>query len=142
MVNDKTVDCQGKITGDRLDFSINGYRSHATISHQNNQISLYRQNGVFNFTHVQPDYGDHENQSELGGLTAPMNGTMISVLVKAGDLVEKYQPLVIMEAMKMEHTIKAPTAGIIEAIYFNEGEMVSGGVELLAFSPTVKDYHA
>ena len=58
---------------------------------------------------------------------------MVSVLVNAGDKVEKDQPLVIMEAMKMEHTIRAPDKGIIEAVFFAEGEMVDGGAELLSF---------
>lgn len=63
-----------------------------------------------------------------------MNGTMVSVLVKSGEQVSKGQPLVIMEAMKMEHTIKAPSNGTIDEIYFNEGDMVDGGAELLAFT--------
>jgi 3-methylcrotonyl-CoA carboxylase alpha subunit len=133
-VDGKTLDCQGKIIGEKLEFTINGYRSSAVISHFNNQISLYRQQGVFNFTHVLPDCGTNDDSDVFGGLTAPMNGTMISVLVHAGDTVEKDQPLVIMEAMKMEHTIRAPADGIVEAIYFNEGDMVDGGAELLAFT--------
>ena len=132
------LDCQGKIIGDTLDVSINGYRSHATVSHQGDQISLYRANGVFNFTHRQPDCGDHNVQDDHGGLTAPMNGTMVSVLVTAGESVEKDQPLVIMEAMKMEHTIRAPSAGVVDTIFFKEGEMVEGGAELLAFSSAEK----
>ena len=65
-----------------------------------------------------------------------MNGTMVSVLVKAGDIVTKGQPLLIMEAMKMEHTIKAPNDGTINEIFFEAGDMVDGGAELLAFSPS------
>ena len=63
-----------------------------------------------------------------------MNGTMVSVLVKSGEQVNKGQPLVIMEAMKMEHTIKAPSNGTIDEIFFHEGDMVDGGAELLAFT--------
>ncbi len=63
-----------------------------------------------------------------------MNGTMVSVLVKTGEHVSKDQPLLIMEAMKMEHTIKAPNDGTINEIFFEAGDMVDGGAELLAFS--------
>lgn len=133
-VDGKKLDCQGNINGDLLDVSINGYRSQATIVKNGNSISLYRQNGVFNFTHVLPDCGDGADSDTGNGLAAPMNGTMVSVLVVAGDKVEKDQPLMIMEAMKMEHTIRAPADGIVESIYFNEGEMVDGGAELLAFT--------
>ena len=132
-VDGSTVDCQGRIEGEQLLSNINGYRSQATIVHNQNQISLFRQNGVFNFTQILADCGNSDDQDSHGGLTAPMNGTMVSVLVKAGDKVEKDQPLMIMEAMKMEHTIRAPADGLVEAIYFKEGEMVDGGVELLSF---------
>ena len=63
-----------------------------------------------------------------------MNGTMVSILVNSGDAVSKGQSLVIMEAMKMEHTIKAPNDGIVNEIFFQAGDMVDGGAELLAFS--------
>ncbi|MAG77311.1 MAG: hypothetical protein CL811_11195, partial [Colwelliaceae bacterium] len=46
---------------------------------------------------------------------------------------EKDQPLVIMEAMKMEHTIKAPSAGVVTALFYQPGDMVDGGAELLSF---------
>ncbi len=130
----RTVDCQGSLEGDQLRTNIDGYRSSATIVRNGTQISLYRQNGVFNFNRVMPDLGDSSDDAAQGGLTAPMNGTMVAVLVKSGDKVVKDQPLVIMEAMKMEHTIKAPTDGVINSLYYQEGEMVDGGAELLDFA--------
>ena len=133
-VDGKTLDCQGRIENDTLHASIDGYRSHATIAKNANQISLYRQNGVFNFTHILPDCGDNSADDSHGGLVAPMNGTMVSVLIKAGDTVTADQPLMIMEAMKMEHTIRAPSNGIVDAIYYNDGDMVDGGAELVAFT--------
>ncbi len=136
-IDGQTLDCQGRIEDEVLKVSINGYRSQATIAHFDNKISLYcnrnGQNGVFNFTHVLPDCGDNSADDNHAGLVAPMNGTMVSVLVNAGDTVKKDQPLVIMEAMKMEHTIRAPEDGTIEAIFFTEDEMVDGGAALLSF---------
>ncbi|MDT0604582.1 MULTISPECIES: acetyl/propionyl/methylcrotonyl-CoA carboxylase subunit alpha [Thalassotalea] len=133
-VSNKTLDCQGRISADTLYVSIDGYRSHATIARNGNEISLYRQNGVFNFTYIEPECGNEDISNDLGGLLAPMNGTMVSVLVKEGDTVKKDQPLMIMEAMKMEHTIKAPEDGMIDALYYATGDMVDGGCELLAFN--------
>ena len=132
--NGEQYDCQGSMEGDTITVNINGHRSLATISFNENNISLYRENGVFNFTHILPDCGQLDNNDSHGGLTAPMNGTMVSVLVQTGDIVSKDQPLVIMEAMKMEHTIKAPSNGTVNEIFFQAGEMVDGGAELLAFS--------
>ncbi len=129
----RTLDCQGRIEGNTLFVSIDGHRSQATITRDGDNISLYRQNGVFNFTYVQPDCGIDDDNEAHGGLSAPMNGTMVSVLVKAGEKVVKDQALMIMEAMKMEHTIKAPSDGVVETLFYNEGDMVDGGSELLSF---------
>ena len=64
-----------------------------------------------------------------------MPGKVIAVLVEAGARVEKGAPLVIMEAMKMEHTINAPAAGTVKEILFAPGEQVAEGAELIAFEP-------
>ena len=69
-----------------------------------------------------------------GHLTAPMPGSVVSVLVSVGDVVAKGQPLIIMEAMKMEHTIVAPLDGVVEAIYFAAKEQVNEGSELVALA--------
>ncbi|GHE79320.1 acetyl/propionyl/methylcrotonyl-CoA carboxylase subunit alpha [Thalassotalea profundi] len=133
-VEQRTYDCQGRINGNTLLFSNNGHRRSATIAQDNLKISLYHQGGVFNFIHVQPDCGDNSNQEAQNGLVAPMNGTVVSVLINAGDTVTTGQPLMIMEAMKMEHTIKAPTNGTVEVLFYAKGEMVDGGSELLSFT--------
>ncbi len=67
-----------------------------------------------------------------GHLAAPMPGSVVSVLVNIGDAVKKGQPLIIMEAMKMEHTIVAPLDGVVEAIYFAAKDQVKEGAELVA----------
>ncbi|WP_339629125.1 biotin/lipoyl-containing protein, partial [uncultured Pseudomonas sp.] len=66
-----------------------------------------------------------------GGLTAPMNGSIVRVLVEAGQAVEGGTALVVLEAMKMEHSIRAPHAGTVKALYCSEGEMVSEGTVLV-----------
>jgi 3-methylcrotonyl-CoA carboxylase alpha subunit len=79
----------------------------------------------------------HEVDAEVhgGGLAAPMPGKVIAVLVEAGAKVEKGAPLVIMEAMKMEHTINAPAAGTVKEILYGAGEQVAEGADLIAFEP-------
>jgi len=66
-----------------------------------------------------------------GRLTAPMPGKMVAFLAKAGDKVEKGQPLAVMEAMKMEHTINAPRDGVVAELLFAVGDQVGDGAELL-----------
>jgi 3-methylcrotonyl-CoA carboxylase alpha subunit len=62
---------------------------------------------------------------------APMPGLVLKVLVQPGSEVEKGAPLVLLEAMKMEHAILAPRDGIIAAVNCREGEMVQPGVDLV-----------
>jgi 3-methylcrotonyl-CoA carboxylase alpha subunit len=64
-------------------------------------------------------------------LQAPMPGTIIKVLVQQGDAVDAHAPLVVMEAMKMEHTVVAPYAGVVSAVPFAAGQLVSGGATLI-----------
>jgi len=66
-----------------------------------------------------------------GGLTAPMNGSIVRVLVAAGQQVEAGAALVVLEAMKMEHSIRAPQAGTIKTIYCAEGELIGEGTVLV-----------
>jgi 3-methylcrotonyl-CoA carboxylase alpha subunit len=72
-----------------------------------------------------------EPDSAIGSLAAPMPGKVLQVLVAAGAKVAKGAPLVILEAMKMEHTIAAPHDGRVVEIHFKAGEQVNEGVELL-----------
>jgi len=66
-----------------------------------------------------------------GRLTAPMPGKVIAVLVEPGATVEKGTPLLVMEAMKMEHTIVAPASGTVSEILFGVGDQVTDGAQLL-----------
>lgn len=65
-----------------------------------------------------------------GSLNAPMPGKIFKVVTKVGDAVTKGQTLLIMEAMKMEHAIKADKDGVLSKIFFKEGELVQGGMLL------------
>jgi biotin carboxyl carrier protein len=70
-----------------------------------------------------------------GSLEAPMPGVVTRVLVQPGDAVTKGQPLVALEAMKMEHLIRAPRDGKVKHIGAKAGEMVQGGAVLAELEP-------
>jgi 3-methylcrotonyl-CoA carboxylase alpha subunit len=80
---------------------------------------------------LDPYLPSEEGADRHGGLVAPMPGRIIAVLAKAGDSVARGAPLIVMEAMKMEHTITAPSAGVIDKVLCAVGEQVKEGVELL-----------
>ena len=68
-----------------------------------------------------------------GGLTAPMPGKVIALLAAVGQRVDKGAPLLILEAMKMEHTITAPKNGRVKAFHYAAGDQVADAAELVDF---------
>jgi 3-methylcrotonyl-CoA carboxylase alpha subunit len=74
-----------------------------------------------------------EGEGGHGGLRAPMPGKVIALLAEPGARVDKGAPLLVMEAMKMEHTLTAPAAGRVKAFRCAPGEQVADGVELVEF---------
>jgi 3-methylcrotonyl-CoA carboxylase alpha subunit len=76
--------------------------------------------------------GEHDGND--AGLVAPMPGKVIAVHVAAGSKVSKGAPLLVMEAMKMEHTIVAPEDGTVEAVLYGAGEQVAEGAPLVTFA--------
>ena len=119
------------LVGDQLKTVINGHRITVHATQQGKEIVVFHEGESFRCEAHEETFG-LEDVSATGSLTAPMNGSVVAIMVKPGDAVTAGQTLVIMEAMKMEHAIKAPKAGVVDEIYFNEGELVSEGVELLS----------
>ena len=74
---------------------------------------------------------DHRHTGEQSSLTAPMPGTVIRVVVAEGDRVEARQPLVVLEAMKMETPVVAPYEAVVRTIHVAEGDRVAGGTVLV-----------
>ena len=72
-----------------------------------------------------------KQEGSAGRLIAPMPGLVVAVLVAEGDKVVRDQPLIVLEAMKMEHTIKASGAGRVAKLHFAVGQQVTDGAELL-----------
>ncbi|MBB3167006.1 acetyl-CoA carboxylase biotin carboxylase subunit [Simiduia aestuariiviva] len=128
-----TTTLQGTLIGNQLIADMDGHRQKLQVNEDQNHISLYCYNHLLEFTRVLPDTGDADEQQHAGGLTAPMNGTLVAQLVKAGTAVDAGTPLLVMEAMKMEHTIKAPSAGTVKQFFFADGELVDGGALLVDF---------
>ncbi len=76
---------------------------------------------------------DHEVGGGAG-ILAPMHGIVVALQVEAGQPVSKGQPLLVLEAMKMEHVLKADRDGVIEALQCRQGEQVSQGAVLVRFA--------
>lgn len=85
--------------------------------------------------HHQPHHDQHISAAQ--GATAPMHGIVVALLVEAGQRVSKGQPLLVLEAMKMEHVLKADRDGVIETLQCKQGEQVSQGAILVRFADAV-----
>ncbi|CAA9413606.1 MAG: Methylcrotonyl-CoA carboxylase biotin-containing subunit [uncultured Ramlibacter sp.] len=116
---------------DGLEISFNGQRMLAQVYAHGETDHVFTPAGATQIVAVDLLAHAGEGEAETGRLTAPMPGKVVSFAVKAGDSVRKGQPLAVMEAMKMEHTIAAPADGTIAELLYAPGDQVAEGAELL-----------
>jgi len=117
--------------GTRLDLSFHGQRQTLRTWQFGESVHVFCRLGATVITELDALAHAGEAAAEGGRLTAPMPGKVVSFAVKAGDAVTKGQPLAVMEAMKMEHTIAAPADGTVAELLYAPGDQVAEGAELL-----------
>ena len=113
---------------------LDGVRFAAAVVRDGDAISVITDWGRHDLVLYDPLLAGMEEEVKEGSLKAPMPGTVTQVLVKAGNRVNEGDALMILEAMKMEHTITATKSGVIEALNYVAGEQVREGAELLAIA--------
>ncbi|KAJ1662049.1 hypothetical protein IW140_006215 [Coemansia sp. RSA 1813] len=96
-------------------------------------ITVFDQGKMAVFQVPRPEYMDEEEGDSSGSVTAPMSCKIVQVLVGPGEEVAQDTPLVVLEAMKMEHVIKAPKNGKIVEVHYRVGDLVDEGKSLVAF---------
>lgn len=106
-------------------------RLHSTVHWQGEVAHVFTPRGAARIGLLDPLAHAGEAAQEGGRLTAPMPGKVVSFAIKAGDKVKTGQPLAVMEAMKMEHTISAPKDGTVAELLYAPGDQVTEGAELL-----------
>jgi len=129
-----SVEANAELSNNHLTAVINGHKQSVTILKNVEGYNLFIQGKVIAFNIAKPDFGDTLETASNTHFNAPMNGTVVEVLVKQDDKVSKDDVLIIMEAMKMQHTINAPSDGIINDVFYRQGDLVDGGSALLSFS--------
>ncbi|NWD08890.1 acetyl/propionyl/methylcrotonyl-CoA carboxylase subunit alpha [Pseudomonas gingeri] len=120
-----------ELHGESLSIEQQGMRRRHRVIRQGDSLYLQWQGELLAISSHDPIAAVEASHGHQGGLTAPMNGSIVRVLVEAGQSVEAGTQLVVLEAMKMEHSIRAPQAGVVKALYCQEGEMVSEGSALV-----------
>jgi len=125
------IDTRGQM---RVEFD--GVRMDAAAISAARMLHIFLHGRTWLLARVDPLHFSSAGTAQWGVLSSPMPGRVVALLVEAGAQVEGGAPLLVLEAMKMEHTICAPSAGLLKAHRFAVGDQVSDGVELVEFEPT------
>ncbi|NNP74705.1 3-methylcrotonyl-CoA carboxylase [Acinetobacter sp. Ac_3412] len=114
---------------------LNGTQQKLSFNQSQHGITLFHTGQSHKFGYIRQDYHQDDSQADQGHLKAPMPGVVTQVLVGANHSVKKDDILMTLEAMKMEYTIRAPQDGVIVDAYFQVGDQVKVGDELVEFQP-------
>jgi len=120
-----------------IDLTLHGMKSHIMAVMEGHEIYLRTRNGRFDLHWVDPFGGDDEEQVGEDKIVAPLPGTVVALLAEVGATLEKGAPILTLEVMKMEQTLRAPFAGVLKVIKCKVGDIVGEGVELAEIEPAV-----
>ncbi len=120
--------------GSQLDLRFAGRSLHADVVRTGLDFHVFAQGRHAVLTLMDAIAQSNETEAGSGRLSAPMPGKLIAVLAPAGSEVEAGAPLLVIEAMKMEHTIVAPAAGRVAEVLYRVGDPVAEGAELIRFA--------
>jgi len=123
-------------TGDHgFDLTLDGMKSQVVAIIEGHELYVRTRNGRFDLHWVDPFGGDDEEQVGEDKIVAPLPGTVVALLAEVGARLEKGAPILTLEVMKMEQTLRAPFAGVLKAIKCKVGDIVQEGVELAEIEP-------
>jgi 3-methylcrotonyl-CoA carboxylase alpha subunit len=125
-----SVNAEGEI-----DLTLDGAISRVVPVIEGHELYLRTRNGRFELHWVDPFGGDDEEQIGEDKIVAPLPGTVVALLAEEGATLEKGAPILTLEVMKMEQTLRAPFAGVLKKIKCKVGDIVQEGVELAEVEP-------
>ncbi|MGZ5871381.1 MAG: acetyl/propionyl/methylcrotonyl-CoA carboxylase subunit alpha [Bradyrhizobium sp.] len=118
-----------------MDLTLHGIKSHVVAVMEGHELYLRTRNGRFDLHWVDPFGGDDEEQVGEDKIVAPLPGTVVALLAEEGARLEKGAPILTLEVMKMEQTLRAPFAGVLKVLKCKVGDIVGEGVELAEIEP-------
>lgn len=133
--NNKCIEIDGTLNDHNLTAVLNNQEIIANIFADKNTLHILMQGNRYQLLYVTNDSAEHihEHGAQIKAqLASPMPGKIVALLVDAGAEVKAGTGIAIVEAMKMEHIIYAPTDGVIKEWFYKIGDLVDEGVELLA----------
>jgi 3-methylcrotonyl-CoA carboxylase alpha subunit len=130
---DQSFHCSGYLQNGYLHATIDGHKTRTPLAGNKQAMTLLTSEQTIECGLVQADLGLNEQQLSDADYQAPINGTIVTLLVSTDEQVKANQPLIVIEAMKMEHSIKAHADGKVSAFFCEPGELVDSGALLLEF---------
>ncbi len=133
---DRTIHAEGERWADAaLSIVLDGVRKQIIVLDHGAETAVFLDGEGWRLTEIDPLAARAGEDPTAGRLTAPMPGRVTQLMVEPGASVRRGQPLIVIEAMKMEHTVIAPADGVVEAVRFAPGDLVEEGAELIALAP-------
>ena len=120
---------------DRIEADLDGVRGEAAVVRRGDAVTVIVDGRTYQLSIIDPLATVGPDAAAGGRLTAPMPGKVVAVHVAAGQAVKHGAALLVLEAMKMEHTITAPADGTVEGLPYAVGDQVEEGAELVKFKP-------
>ena len=118
-----------------LGLTLDGTKSHVVAMLEGHELYARTRNGRFDLHWVDPFGGETEEHVGEDRIVAPLPGTVVALLAEVGAKLEKGAPILTLEVMKMEQTLRAPFAGILKSLKCKVGDIVGEGVELADIEP-------
>jgi 3-methylcrotonyl-CoA carboxylase alpha subunit len=115
---------------------LDGVRKQVIVMSHGAETAVFLDPESWQLSEIDPLAARGGEDPTAGRLSAPMPGRVAQVMVEPGMRVRRGQPLIVIEAMKMEHTVAAFADGVIEAVRYSPGDLVEEGAELIALAPS------
>ncbi len=129
-VGTDTYSMQGTLSGEQMRVSLNGsLHNEVSVVFREEKVAVFVGGEQYSLILPRKNYGGAA--AAKGSLLSPMPGRVVKIMVQRGEHVTKGQALMIMEAMKMEHTIRSPVNGEVEKIFYGMGDLVQEKQQLL-----------
>ena len=122
-----------------LALTVDGATHRVALLHASDPTVILLEGIEHRLSFIDPLHPKVELDATGGRLTAPMPGKIIEVTARPGQRVRRGEALLVLEAMKMEHTIVAPADGMIDGVHYSPGDLVEEGAALIAFSADGKE---
>jgi 3-methylcrotonyl-CoA carboxylase alpha subunit len=136
LLDDETATIRGDLKDDVLMLELDGHRFQGSFAREAEEFTVFWDDGAFRFSEKRLASND-ASVAAAGDAAfgAPMHGTVVALLAELGANLAAGDPVVVIEAMKMEQTLRAPSAGRVNGFHFGPGDLVDRGASLVDFTP-------